>query len=108
MSRGGLWALILGMALAALAFRASFFLLQDRLRMPRWMARSLDYVPPAVLAALVLPAFVDLRRGLGASAADPRFLAGVVAVAVAWRTKGILPTLVAGMATLWLLEWLVF
>ncbi len=108
MSRAALWVLILGMGATALTLRASFFLLQDRIRLPRWLQRSLDYVPPAVLAALVLPAFVDARQGVVANVAEPRFLAGLVAVAVAWRTKGILPTLLAGMAALWLLDWLVF
>jgi branched-subunit amino acid transport protein len=35
-----------------------------------------------------------------------RLTAGVIAILVAWRFKKIMPTIVAGMAALWLLQWL--
>jgi branched-subunit amino acid transport protein len=67
--------------------------------LPPRVERALGFVPAAVLAALVAPSLVALDPA-GGIAVD-RLVAGGVAVAVAWRTEGILQTLVAGMATLW-------
>lgn len=100
MSAGAVWLLIVGMAVFALLFRVSFFLLGERVRLPDGIRRALDFVPPAVLAALVLPAFVDLRGGWDAETAA-RLVAGAAAAAVAWRSRSILATLVVGMAVLW-------
>jgi branched-subunit amino acid transport protein len=67
--------------------------------LPPRLERSLRFVPAAVLAALVAPSVlvVDPASGL----AVDKLLAGGVATAVAWRTEGLLTTLVAGMVTLW-------
>jgi len=67
--------------------------------LPPGLERALRFVPAAVLAALVAPSVVvfDPVTGL----AVDKLIAGGVGTAVAWRTEGILPTLVAGMVTLW-------
>jgi len=101
MSHGAVWTLIVGMAAFALAFRVSFFLLGERVALPSSVRRALDFVPPAVLAALVLPALVDLRAEWTPES-TARIVAGLVAALVAWRTRSILYTLVAGMGALWL------
>lgn len=67
--------------------------------LPSRLERALRFVPAAVLAALVAPSVVVVDPGTGL--AVDKLLAGGVAVAVAWRTEGILTTLAAGMVTLW-------
>lgn len=67
--------------------------------LPPRLERALRFVPAAVLAALVAPSVVVVDPGSGL--AFDKLLAGGVAVAVAWRTASILPTLAAGMVTLW-------
>lgn len=99
-----LWWTFLAMGIVTLALRASFVVAQDRIALPPVLRRALRYVPAAVLAALVAPAFL----GGGQSPIGPvdaRLPAGLVAVAVAWATKSVLATLMVGMATLWLLGW---
>jgi len=64
----------------------------------------LRFVPIATLTALVWP---DLLIADGAFAfGEPRLVAGLVAAAMAWKTRNILATLGSGMLVLWLLQWL--
>lgn len=100
------WLVLVGMALAAFAFRASFLLLGERVALPPLLRRALDYVPAAVLAALVVPVFVDLHATWRAED-GVRLVAGAAAFAVAGRTRSVPATLGVGMGVLWLLQWLV-
>jgi branched-subunit amino acid transport protein len=54
-------------------------------------------VPPAVLAAIVAPAIAQ-PSGAALGPIDLRLLAGAVAGVVAYRTRSIATTFVAGMA----------
>lgn len=87
------------------AIRLSFIALFGRLdRIPPRLQRGLRYVPAAVLAALVLPALVEVGPD-GAVAVD-KLVAGGFALAVAWRTENILATMAAGMGAIWTLQFL--
>ena len=70
--------------------------------------RFLRLVPPAVLAALAIPAIVTIRPSVSATLADERLLAGIVAAVVAWRIEDLFVTIASGMATLWVLRFVVF
>ncbi|MDA0700452.1 MAG: AzlD domain-containing protein [bacterium] len=101
MSDGAVWALIVAMGALTYALRASFILLQDRVRLPALVRRGLVYVPAAVLAAIAAPAFVQLGGDVDVATQAPRWAAGVVGVLVALKTQHIVAVLVAGMLTLW-------
>lgn len=105
MSSATLWLLFATMGAVTLALRASFLVLQDRLMLPPLFRRALAYVPPAVLAALVTPSLFEQGGTGSVGPVDVRLLAGIVAIAVAWRTRSVVATLGVGMATLWLLGW---
>ncbi len=97
------WVAILGSGAGTYAMRASFLAAAHRLtHVPPGLARLLRQIPPAALAAIVVPALVrpEGEFDLG----QPRFLAGVLAALVAWRTRNVGVTLVAGMAVLVALE----
>ena len=64
--------------------------------------RILRQIPPAALAAIVVPAL--LRPEGTFDVWQPRLLAGILAAAVAWRTRNIALTLVAGIGLVMLLE----
>jgi branched-subunit amino acid transport protein len=57
-----------------------------------------------VMAALVLPALVNVNGAIDLSLGNERLLAGALAAFVAWRTRQVLLTLAVGMAALWLLQ----
>jgi len=105
----GVWLAILVIGAATYGFRLSFIHLFGRIDdVPPRIERPLRYVPPAVLAALVLPDLVTLGPSVGATLLDERLIAGVVAGAVAWRTENVFATIAVGMATLWLFRFVVF
>jgi len=92
-----LWLTIVLAGLGTVLARVSFLGVAHRIADPPvGVQRVLRMIPPAALAALVLPALVRPEGDLDLT--QPRFLAGVVATAVAFRTKNVLVTLVVGMA----------
>jgi branched-subunit amino acid transport protein len=80
--------------------RLSFIFLLDRIQMPDWFRRSLRFVPAAVLSAIILPELTSPKGTLFLSWRNPQLLAGAVAILVAWKTRNVLLTILAGMAAL--------
>jgi branched-subunit amino acid transport protein len=97
-----LWWLILVIGAGTYLWRGSFIVFGGHLHLPDLVRRALNYVPPAVFAALVLPGLVRLTEA--GQLDGPRLLAGTVAALVAWRTRGTIATLVASMVALWVLR----
>lgn len=101
---GTLWVIIIVVGLGTYTLRLSFILLVGQLtEVPATVAGVLRFVPGAVFAALVVPTIISLSL-----ASSPRlvyepakFLAGSLAVVVAWRTENVLATIGVGMVTLW-------
>jgi branched-subunit amino acid transport protein len=97
------WATILLAGAGTYAMRASFIAAADRLvSVPPWAQRILRQIPPAALASIVLPALMRPEGELDLT--HPRFVAGVVAALVAWRTNSVVATLVVGMGVVVLLQ----
>lgn len=95
------------LVLGALTFltRFVFIALWGRLRLPAWVQRALNFVPVAVLSAIILPELMLNEGHLNLALDNPRLLAGAAAVLVAYRTRSILLTILAGMAVFWVLRW---
>lgn len=96
-----LWVVILAVGALNYASRLSFIALFTRVSMPPLLARALRYVPPAMLMALIVPM---VAAGATPEAFNPKIPAAVIAAVVAWFTRSSLKTMVAGMASLWLLQ----
>ncbi len=100
------WLTIVLAGLGTYLYRASFLAFADRLvDLPPLVERVLRQIPPAVLAALVLPQLVRPQGTLDLW--QPELLAGAIAAVVSWRTRNIAATLVTGMAVLLVMEQLV-
>jgi branched-subunit amino acid transport protein len=54
----------------------------------------------AVLSAIILPELTSPNGTLLLPWRNPQLLAGVVAILVAWRTRNVILTILAGMAAL--------
>ncbi len=94
-----IWAVIVVVGVLTYAIRFSFIGLFGYLdEIPPRLERPLRYVPAAVLAALVLPAFVTLDAS---GFAIDKLVAGGFAAVVAWRTENVFATMAVGMGTLW-------
>lgn len=98
------WVIVMLIGLGTYLTRLSFVALFGRYGVPPWLVAPLRYVGPAVLAALVAPAVIAPEGPLDVTPGNPRFLAAVVAVGVAMRTKSVSWTIVAGMGALWLTQ----
>ncbi len=100
------WLAIAGVAVSTFLLRASFMAFVDPHRFPPWFRRALAYVPPSVLAAIVLPGLAMAEGTLDLSPRNPRLVAGLVAIAATIRLRSTLAAIAIGMAALWLAQWL--
>lgn len=99
------WLLILGAGAATYAIRLSFVTIFSKREIPAFVLRVLRFVPMAVLSAIIWPQLFLLNNSVNLSLANPRWLAGLLAGLIAWRTRNVLLTIALGMATLWILQW---
>jgi len=91
---------ILAMGVLTYALRLSFIGLLGRHTLQPRVWRALRLVPPAVLAAIIVPALVLPAGQLDLGPDNARLAGGVVAGLVAWRSKNMLLTIGAGMGVL--------
>lgn len=101
-----LWLITLGMAAATFGQRASFLLLPERVQLPDLLKRALRYVPAAVLTAIWAPELLLQNGVLSLALGNERLLAGIVAIAVAWRYRVTFGTITAGLVALHLFDWM--
>ncbi|MEY3871332.1 MAG: hypothetical protein RLZZ296_327 [Pseudomonadota bacterium] len=89
---------IVGMALLTIVTRCFFFLSSNPWPMPAWLQRGLHYAPIAALAAVIVPEMVTTQGQLITTWQDARLFA--VAAGVGWYywKRGMLGTIIAGMA----------
>ena len=108
------WLAVLGLALGTFAIRYSFIGLFAKRDMPAWLHRALGLMVPAIFMAIVCSGValvaVQVAGHTSMQVAGltqwPRYAAALVALAVALRTQGnLLATVVAGMAALHGLPW---
>jgi len=100
-----IWLIILGVSASTFLLRASFILFADPQRFPHAFRQALTFVPPAVLAAIVAPGLLMPGGMLDLTFANPRWIAGLLALAVASRLRNPIGPIAIGMAALWLLQW---
>jgi branched-subunit amino acid transport protein len=99
-----LWTIIIGGMLVTYATRLSFIMLIPHERVPDIIKRALRYVPPAVLATLILPDLLLSNGSLQIDLQNYRLLAGLLAACIAWRTRNTWLAIGIGMGVLWLLS----
>lgn len=89
---------ILALGLVSVITRA-FFLFSDRpWSLPHWAQRGLQYAPIAALSAVVLPEVVMSQGQLVSTWMDARLFAAAAGAAWFFWRKGVLGTIVTGMA----------
>lgn len=101
-----IWLVMLIAGLLTFATRLSFILLLGRIRVPEWFRRGLRFVPLSVLSAIILPELTGPNGSMFISWRNPHLLAGAVAILVAWRTKNVILTILAGMGALLLFQFI--
>ena len=99
------WITMFAVGILTFGIRISFILLLDRWQPPAVIQRSLRFVPVAVLTAIIVPELVLPGGTLDLSLGNLRLFAGIVAIFVAWQTKNIIWTIIAGMSVLLALQY---
>ena len=94
---------IVGGMLVTYATRLSFTVLIPPEHMPPALKRGLTYIPPAVLAAILLPAVLLVEGSLVITPGNHQLVAAIAATFVAWRLRNTWLTIGSGLLVLWLL-----
>ena len=96
--------------LVTFALKCAFIEGQHYFKLPQWFTDSLELVPPAVLCALVIPGIfqddIGLVNAFGPVVVDPKPIAAGIAAITFFTTKKMIPTLIVGMASLYVVYWL--
>jgi len=97
--------IIFAIGIGTYLLRLSFIgIVGDRV-MPEWALVPLRFVAPAVLAALIAPAVLLNEGALDVSpASNPRAIAALVALLLAWKTRSVPVVIAAGLITVWTLQ----
>ncbi|RWA48245.1 branched-chain amino acid transporter [Cupriavidus sp. UYMSc13B] len=98
-----LW-VFLAAGLATFLIRLSFIAVEGRVRLPSWFRTALQFVPAAMLSALIAPDLLMQHGELALTPTNARLVAGVVAILIAARTRSVGWTIAGGMAALLALE----
>ncbi len=98
------WMTIFAVGILTFVTKLSFILVADHWQPPQLIEQSLRFVPIAVLSAIIFPELLMPSGTPDISPANPRLLAGIIAIIVAWKTKNIVWTIIAGMGALLILK----
>ena len=100
------WIVIFVVGLLNYLSRLSFIALFAHVEMPPLVARALRFVPSTMLTAIVVPATVFTAPAtLVFSYTNPKLVAALIAVLIAWRSRSATATMVGGMVALWIAQW---
>jgi branched-subunit amino acid transport protein len=100
-----IWLIIGVMGIGTFLIRFSFLgLIGDR-KMPAWVLRYLRYTPVAILPGLVAP-LVLWPDATGGTPDPARLAAAIATLSVGYLTKGVVRAMLAGVATLYGLRFL--
>lgn len=100
------WLILIACGLVTYLTRTSFIALGDRVSLPPQVQRALRYVAPAAFSAIMIPLVLGNNGFAGFSEDLPRIIASVVGGFVILKWRSIPYSLIAGMCSLWLLEWI--
>ena len=100
------WLVMAAVGILTFLTRLSFILLQEKWQPPALITRGLRFVPVAVLTAIFVPEILLVENRLALSLDNPRLLAGIIAILVAYKTKSALWTIGVGMGAFWVFTWL--
>lgn len=99
--------IILGAGLATYFTRFPLMLLSGRKGIPGWLEEYMSYIAPAVLTSLIVPAIFIKQGKLDLSLTNEYIIAAAATAFVAYITKNMLVTVIAGVCTVGLFVYLI-
>lgn len=91
---------VVGLTVITVVTRGFFFLSRREIPLPDWLRQGLRYAPLAAMAAVVVPEVVMKGDQLITTWLDARLFAVAAGAAWFWWQRGILGTILVGMAVL--------
>ncbi|MDW5441026.1 AzlD domain-containing protein [Polaromonas sp. SM01] len=91
-------ATILGLTVVTVIARSFFFISSKPWSLPHWAQRGLHYAPIAALSGVIIPEIVMTQGQLIDTWQDARIFAALAGAAWFFWRKGVLGTILAGMA----------
>lgn len=101
-----IWFVLIIGGLITFGMRFSLIYLFGKFEIPESIKKTLHYVPPAVLSAIIFPELFIQDGELNFQLTNIRLLAGIIAIITAWFSKNTLLTIIVGMVALFILSWL--
>ncbi|QOL26577.1 AzlD domain-containing protein [Thalassotalea sp. LPB0316] len=101
------WLLIIGMMAVTFSSRYILFALANKIALPHGLQRALNYVPIAVLSAIIAPAVLMPKSAIFISYDNPYLIAAIVAIIVSWYKRNMLLTVVFGLLAFALAKYLI-
>ena len=93
--------LIVGMGLVTYLLRWLPLSILSRRRVPEWLTEWLDFIPVAILSALVLPLLVTSGEPRHLDLLRPELFVAVPAFLFALKTRSLGGTVIVGMILFW-------
>jgi branched-subunit amino acid transport protein len=98
------WVVVAVAGALTYGIRLTFLVFVHHGALPRSFRHALEYVTPAVLAAVAAPAVLYAGEGEAFDLANARLMAAGVAAGIAWLSRNVWATIGGGMVTLWVIE----
>jgi branched-subunit amino acid transport protein len=100
--------MIAGMALVTFGIRYIMFPLSGRFQFPELFERGLKYVPPVVLAAIIVPSvLMPTGETLNLKLSNPYLIGALAACVIGGVFKNLLLTIVVSMVVFMGFQWVV-
>jgi branched chain amino acid efflux pump len=98
---------LVGMGIVTYLTRMFFLISKKDEGMPKFVVRSLKFVPVAVLSAIVAPLILAPEGRLTLTYDSPYFIAGFVTFVIAYLSKNLIVTVFGGMAVILIVKFLI-
>ena len=99
-----IWVIMIAAGLITYTMRLFFILLVGKKEIPNNIRMGLQFVPPVVLTAIIVPEVLFSDNVIQLNVGNYRLVAAVLTCIVAWKTKSAILTVVVGMVVLWILQ----
>lgn len=90
-------ALLGGMTLVTFLIRYPLLAMSGRITLPPRLIQALNYVPPAVLTAIIVPSVLIDNNSLWLGLDNPRLIGALAAIGIGLWKKNLLLTILIGM-----------
>ncbi|WP_319423039.1 AzlD domain-containing protein [Pleurocapsa sp. FMAR1] len=99
--------LIGAMAVVTFLIRYPFLAFSNRIKLPAQLIDALEFLPPAILTAIIVPAvLMPTGDKILLSYTNAKLVGAIAAILISWRTKNLLATIIGGMLTFLIWQWL--